>query len=105
MGNWEEERDYKAIAASQTKAALGPKSTLAGDIIHYLTIIPSSTSPGAVTIYDGSSDTGTVVFAGGATSASDLKSFTLQLEIRSKNAGWLISTGAAVSVLAAGRFQ
>lgn len=113
MAIWEESRDYKAVAASQTKASLGPGSKVVdGDILVRVLIIPASTSPGAVTIFDGAGDTGTIIFAGGATSLTSLNSFYVDLVIRAKNGAanlsgprWLISTGASVSVIAVGTFH
>lgn len=106
--------DYATVAASQTKASLGPGSKIAagdGDVIENLIIIPATTSPGAVTLYDGAGGTGIVLYAGGATSAADLKPTYIELGMRAKNAAanasgprWLISTGANVSVIAVGRF-
>lgn len=113
MGIYEETRDYKAVAASQTKASLGPGSKITdGDVLIRLVIAPLSTSPGAVTIFDGAGDSGFVVFQGGATSIADVKTFYLDLNIRAKNAAanasgprWLVSTGANVQVVAAGTFH
>lgn len=110
---WAELRDYKPVAASQTKASLGQGSkSVDGDILQRVLIIPATTSPGAVTIFDGAGDTGTIIFPGGATSVADLKPFWVEIGIRSKNAAanasgprWLISTGASVSVLAVGDFN
>lgn len=113
MGIWEESRDYKAVAASQTKAALGPGSKINdGDVLVHLLIIPATTSPGAVTVFDGAGDTGTTVFTGGATSVADLKPVWIALNMRAKNAAanangprWLVTTGANVSVVAVGTFH
>lgn len=114
MGSWEEVRDYKTVAASQTKASLGPGSTQANeqDILENICIIPGTTSPGAVTIYDGAGGTGIILFTGGATSVADLKPIWLHLGMRAINSAanasgprWLITTGANVSVLAIGKFK
>lgn len=102
--------DYAFIAASQTKAALGPGSSTKdeSDVLHHLVIIPTSTSPGAVTIYDGAGGTGMQIFAGGT--VGDQKSFFYDLGMRAKGDSthaprWLITTGAAVTVLAIGKFK
>jgi hypothetical protein len=111
---WEECRDYKSVAASQTKASLGPGSTQSNeqDVLVHLCIVPATTSPGAVTLYDGAGGTGIVVFTGGATSVADLKPIWLSLNMRAVNAAanasgprWLVTTGANVSVLAVGKFK
>lgn len=106
--------DYATVAASQTKAALGPGSKIAvgdGDVLERIIIIPATTSPGAVTLYDGAGGTGIIIFPGGASSIGDLKAIYLELGMRAKNAAanangprWLITTGASVSVVAVGRF-
>lgn len=95
---------YNTVAASQTAQALtGAAATGApGDIIEYVDIIPASTSPGAVTLVDGS--TSIVIFAGGAGSVADLKPFPVLIGARSRNAPWKVTTGANVSVFAVGRF-
>lgn len=75
---------------------------LQGDIIQSLTIIPATTTPGAVQIQDGPSGTPITVFVGGA--VSDLKPFEIVLGIRSRVGPWAVNTGANVSVLAVGAF-
>lgn len=95
--------DYEAVAASQTAQALGPTGNK-GDVLEGLLVVPGTTSPGAVSIQDGS-DAAITVFTGGASSAADLKPFFIPVGIRSKNTGgWKVTTGANVSVLASGRF-
>lgn len=112
-GVWTEVRDYKAVAASQSQASLGTGSKIAdGDVLNVICIIPATTSPGSVTLYDGTGGTGIILFTGGSTSVADLKPIWLHLNIRAKNPAastsgprWLISTGANVSVLAGGDFN
>jgi hypothetical protein len=99
-------QEYKAVAASQTKAALGATGAV-GDTLSTLTVVPATTSPGAITLYDGSGSTGIILFAGGATSVADLKPFTIQVNakaVTAANPGWFITTGANVSVMAVGNF-
>lgn len=105
--------DYASVLQNQTKAALGPGSTVVdGDVLNHLAIAPATTSPGPVTVYDGAGGTGIVVFPGGANSVPDIKTFYINLGMRAKNAAanasgprWLISTGANVSVVATGMFR
>ena len=95
-----------AVAASQTKAVLGATGAV-GDTLTRLVIVPTTTSPGAVTLYDGSGSTGLVLFNGGATSVGDLKPIMLNLDTQALTAatpGWFISTGANVAVVAFGNF-
>ena len=93
--------EYETVAASQTDQMLGATGAV-GDYLEKLLVIPASTSPGAVSIEDGS--TNTVVFTGGASSVSNLVPVTIDLGIASVSGGWEITTGANVSVIAFGLF-
>lgn len=98
---------YNTVAASQTAQALiGEALTGAkNDILDSLMITPATTSPGAVSLTDGT--TTISVFVGGATSVNDLKPFPWfggSSGIRSQNGPWKVTTGANVSVVALGRF-
>jgi hypothetical protein len=95
---------YKAVAASQTAAGLGTSgSTVAGDVLEGVLIVPATTSPGAVAILDGT--TSISVFAGGAGSVSNLVPFFVPLGgIKSANGQWKATTGANVSIIGVGRF-
>jgi hypothetical protein len=95
--------DYEAVAASQTTQALGPVGA-AGDILVRLIIIPATTSPGAVAIKDGA-NTAITVFTGGASSVTTLTPIVVDIGARSTAGAWQVTTGAAVSVLAVGRFR
>ena len=98
--------NYEAVAASQTKQPLGTTGAV-GDVLSSLLIIPGTTSPGAVTLYDGSASTGIVIFAGGATSVAGLAPIPVPLNIVAATVatpGWFVTTGANVTVLAAGNF-
>ena len=95
-----------AVAASQTKALLGSTGA-AGDTLTRLVIVPTTTSPGAVTLYDGSGSAGLVLFNGGATSVGDLKPVMLNIDTEATTAaspGWYITTGTNVAVVAFGNF-
>jgi hypothetical protein len=94
---------YEAVAASQTAQALGTVGAL-GDILTGLLIIPATTSPGAVSIKDGA-DAAITVFAGGATSVSNLAPIPVPLGITSRTGAWQVTTGANVSVVAVGKFS
>lgn len=99
--------DYQEVAASATKTVLaGQKGAGAiGDILAKLVIVPATTSPGKVSIFDSSGGTEIPIFTGGATSVADLKSFEVILGIRSVAGPWCVTTGANVSAIANGRFQ
>lgn len=93
--------EYETVAASQTAQVMGAGGAK-GDFIAGMTIIPATTSPGAVTLIDGS--TSITVFAGGASSVSNLVPFYVPLNIKSLTGPWKITTGANVSVIPSGKF-
>lgn len=92
---------YETVAASQTGQVLGATGAT-GDYIGSVTVIPASTSPGAIALLDGV--TSITIFAGGANSVADLKAFTIPLGLTSVNGAFSITTGANVSVIASGSF-
>lgn len=94
--------EYEPVAASQTDQALGATGA-AGDYLHALIIVPASTSPGAVSIKDGSGSAITV-FAGGANSLSNLAPIIVPIMDISTSGAWKVTTGTNVSVLANGDF-
>lgn len=93
---------YETVAASQTDQALGATGA-SGDSLDGLLIVPATTSPGAVSIKDGSGSAITV-FTGGTGAVSNLVPFLVPLGIKSTGGAWKVTTGANVSVIAAGRF-
>jgi hypothetical protein len=94
--------EYETVAASQTDQMMGPTGGV-GDTIEGILVIPATTSPGAISIEDGS--TNTTVFAGGASSVSNLVPFYIPLNnIASVSGGWEITTGANVSCIVFGNF-
>lgn len=95
-------RQYETVAASQTAQVLGGAGAV-GDVLTTLLIVPATTSPGAVSVKDGSGSAITV-FTGGATSVADLTPIIVRLGIASVSGAWSVTTGAAVSVVAAGYF-
>lgn len=94
--------EYELVAALASNQVLGPTGA-AGDYIKRFAFIPTTTSPGAVTIKDGSGSAITV-FAGGTSSIADLKSWDMELGIASTAGAWSVTTGTAISVLATGNF-
>lgn len=94
--------EYETVAASQTTQALGATGAV-GDVLQRLVVIPATTSPGAVAIKDGDGSAITV-FAGGASSVTELKPIVVELGIASGAGAWQVTTGANVSVLAIGNF-
>lgn len=95
--------EYEDVAASQTAQVIGSGGTGAGQHLSHLIVIPATTSPGAVALLD---DTvSTTIFAGGASSVSNLVPFTIFLGCDSKNGPWKVTTGANVAVRAVGDFN
>jgi hypothetical protein len=92
---------YEPVAASQTDQMMGATGA-AGDYLAAVIIIPTTTSPGAVSIEDGS--TNTVIFDGGASSVSNLAPIRLDLGIYSVSGGWEITTGSNVRAIGIGSF-
>lgn len=93
---------YETVAASQTAQVLGATGAI-GDFLSHLLIVPATTSPGAVTVTDGSGSAITV-FAGGASSVSNLVAFAVPLGMTSVSGAWKVTTGANVSVIGIGKF-
>lgn len=94
---------YETVAASQTDQALGAAGAV-GDLLAGVLVVPATTSPGAVSIKDGSGSAVTV-FTGGATSVADLKPFFVHIGARSVAGAWSVTTGAAVSAVGIGDFS
>lgn len=95
--------NYQQVGAGQVDAVLGSNRG-AADFLNGLLVIPSSTSPGPVSVKDGDGEAITL-FAGGAGSVSNLVPFFIFLGIASAGGVWKVTTGADISVLASGNFQ
>lgn len=91
------------VPAGTAKTVLGATGAV-GDELVSVTIVPATTSPGSVTIYDGTAGTALVLFNGGATSVADLKPFQVTINSKALAAGWFIATGANVSAIVIGNF-
>lgn len=96
-------RTYNTIAASQsTQALTGGSGGATGDYLSHCVVIPTSTSPGVVTIIDNA--TTIYAFPGGATSLSNLVPFTIPVGAVSVSGAWKVTTGANLSVVCVGKF-
>lgn len=98
--------EYETVAASASAQILGATGGV-GDFLGVLLIVPATTSPGAVSITDGNGSAITV-FAGGASSVSNLCPFPIPLGIKCVNAttpGWKVTTGTNVSCIGCGNFS
>ncbi len=94
--------DYETVAASQTDQVLGTAGAV-GDLLQKMLVTPATTSPGAISIKDGGGSSITI-FAGGASSVSNLQPFTIELELVSAAGAWKVTTGTNVSLVATGSF-
>ncbi len=95
--------EYETIAASQTNQVMGATGAY-GDYLAALLVVPATTSPGAITIKDGSGGSAITVFTGGTSSVSNLVPFPIPLGLLATSNGWRVTTGANVSVVAIGNF-
>ena len=93
---------YETVAASQTDQVMGSTGAT-GDYLAGVLIVPGTTSPGAVSIKDGSGSAITI-FTGGATSVSSLVPFMVPFGIKSTGGAWKITTGTNVSAIGVGNF-
>jgi hypothetical protein len=94
---------YQTVAASQTDAVLGPTGAK-GDYLKSIWVVPTNTSPGAISIKDGSGSSITL-FAGGTGSISNLVPFQIAWDgAQSASGAWKVTTGANLSVIAFGAF-
>jgi hypothetical protein len=92
-----------AVAASATNEPLQfGGAGGAGDLLNSLTIVPSNTSPGAVSYKDGSGGASITIFVGGANSVNTLHSWTVTVGGRAATGPWYVTTGAGVTVTASG---
>ena len=93
--------EYETVAASQTAQALGATGAT-GDYIAGVLVIPSTTTPGVVTLLDNAISI--PLFVGGASSVSNLVPFFIPLGMISVSGAWKITTGANVSCIGIGNF-
>ena len=89
---------YAAVAASQTASVLGSTGA-AGDWLDGFLVNPATTTPGNVTLLDGSSTIATFAFG----TLADTRPFFVPVGAIAVTA-WKVTTGANVSILAAGNF-
>jgi hypothetical protein len=95
---------YEFFAASSASAPIGAAGA-AGDFLQAIVIMPGTTSPGAITLKDGTGGAAITICPGGASSVADLKPFAVRLGLRASGAGgWQLATGANVSAIATGIF-
>jgi hypothetical protein len=95
--------DYKPVAAGVTNSMLGTTGAV-GDYLGGVLIIPGTTAAGFVSIKDGAIGAMTIFAGGGTTPLGALVPFFVPIGAKSTNAGWQVSTGANVTVIAVGDF-
>ena len=98
-----EASQYKTVLASQTTAPIGLVSTgKPGDYIDSMTVVPNSSTAGAVTLFDGTTAVVSIPAQAGGTGCP--LPYTLYLGMRAQ-ARWNITTGTSVSVVVIGSFK
>lgn len=96
--------NYKAFGSGVTGTCGATGSV--GDYLTSVTIVPATTSPGAVSVADANGSSITI-FVGGASSVSNLCPFTVGVTAKCTGAttpGWHVTCGANVSAIASGNF-
>lgn len=94
---------YVTVAASQTAQVLQASAGAIGDYVSGVLVIPATTSPGNVLLLDNA--TSITIFAGGASSVSNLVPFFIPLGAVSRSGAWKLTTGTNVSAVAIGKFS
>lgn len=92
--------EYKAVAASQSDSQLGATGAI-GDYLDKIIIVPATTGAGTVSIKDGAGSAINVFVTG---TLADLKPHVIHLGLTATGAGWKVTTGANVSIIAVGDF-
>jgi hypothetical protein len=90
--------DYETVAKSQTAQVLGLLGAQ-GDYVERLIIVPETTSPGLVSLLDGS--TTLAIMVAGTTTIAPIM---VDLGLYSKTGAWSVTTGDNVHVVAIGSF-
>jgi len=92
--------DYETVAASQTDQVLGVTGAV-GDFLHKLVIVVTTAATAAVSIKDGGGSTISVLpnSPGGGIGV-----YEVELNIRSSDGAWKVTTGAGSSVIGVGIF-
>lgn len=93
--------DYELVAASATTQTIGPTGAK-GDVLQRVIIVPETTAAGTVAIKDGAGTAINIFVAG---TLATLTPIIVELGLRSTDGAWQITTGAAVHVVAVGRFS
>lgn len=92
---------YEHVAASQTAQVLGGTGAI-GDYLHRIVCTVSTAATGNVIILDGAGFSHTIL---PASPGGGIGQYNIELNMRSKNGSWRITTGAGVEVMAVGIFS
>lgn len=93
----------QVVAPSATNTRIGPAA--AGSWVGMIVLVPVTTSPGAVTMKDGSAGTDVTIFAGGSNSVLDLSPRGAPpFGYGSETTGIFITTGANVRAFVYGNW-
>ena len=92
---------YEHVPASSTAQVLGGTGA-AGDYIHRLACTVSTAATGTVSILDGATFTHLLL---PASPGGGVGQYDIELNVRSRNGAWKITTGAGVEVFAVGIFS
>ena len=89
---------YETVAASQTGQVLGTNGAV-GDYLHRIIAVVATAGTSTVSILD---DTTSISLLPANT---PIGTYSLELNLRSQNGQWKVTTGAGVSVIAVGIFS
>lgn len=96
-------RDNEPVAAGQTDQIMGGTGAV-GDMLDFIWVVPTTTSPGAISVKDGNG-TAVEVFHGGT--IPSVLPFPIpwgKAAVNATTPGWKITTGANVAAIGWGKF-
>ena len=98
--------EYETVPANTSSPQTLGAAGAVGDFLAGILVVPATTSPGPVTLFDGTSspDVAIPLFTGGASSVSNLVPFFIPLGMNSLMGGWKVTTGTNVSIIGVGNF-
>jgi hypothetical protein len=89
---------YRAVAASQTDSVLGNGR---GDLLERIVIQVTTSATSQVQIKDGAGGSNIIVVPNN----HPVGAYTIEIGARCQSAGWRITTGAGVALVAVGHFN
>ena len=91
--------DYEAVAASQTDQVMGPNGKK-GDILMRVIVTVTAAATGTVSIKDGSGSSIPITAAN-----TPIGVYDVEIQARSTDGAWQITTGAGATAVGVGRFR